>query len=73
MGQRPFGAEAAARHYYNQSAAQLGPEQAAWLAGMVPNPRFYDRNRNAPGLAKNSDHPGPHAGRRSAVKRNLSR
>ena len=47
-----FGAEAAARHYYNQSAAQLGPEQAARLAGMVPNPRFYDRNRNAPGLAK---------------------
>jgi len=47
-----FGAEAAARHYYNASAAQLGPEQAAKLAGMVPNPRFYDRNRNAPGLAR---------------------
>jgi monofunctional biosynthetic peptidoglycan transglycosylase len=33
-------------------AAQLGPEQAAKLAGMVPNPRYYDRNRNAPGLAR---------------------
>lgn len=49
-----FGAEAAARHYYGLTAARLGPEQAARLAGMVPNPRFYDRNRNAPGLARKS-------------------
>lgn len=47
-----FGAEAAARHYYNLGASQLGPEQAARLAGMVPNPRFYDRNRGAPGLGR---------------------
>jgi len=47
-----FGAEAAARHYFGIGAGQLGPEQAAKLAGMVPNPRFYDRNRNAPGLAR---------------------
>jgi monofunctional biosynthetic peptidoglycan transglycosylase len=51
-GNGVFGAEAAARHYYSSSATQLGPEQAARLAGMVPNPRYYDRNRNAPGLAK---------------------
>ena len=51
-GNGVFGAEAAARHYYNISAAQLGRDQAARLAGMVPNPRYYDRNRNAPGLAK---------------------
>jgi monofunctional biosynthetic peptidoglycan transglycosylase len=51
-GNGVFGAEAAARHYFGISAAQLSPEQAAWLAGMVPNPRFYDRNRNAPGLAR---------------------
>ena len=51
-GNGVFGAEAAARHYYNISAAQLGPEQAARLAGMVPNPRYYDRNRNAPGLGR---------------------
>jgi monofunctional biosynthetic peptidoglycan transglycosylase len=51
-GNGVFGAEAAARHYYNVSAAQLGPEQAARLAGMVPNPRLYDRNRNAPGLGR---------------------
>jgi len=51
-GNGVFGAEAAARHYYNTSAAQLGRDQAARLAGMVPNPRYYDRNRNAPGLTK---------------------
>ena len=53
-GNGVFGAEAAARHYYGVGAAQLGPEQAARLAGMVPNPRFYDRNRGAPGLARKS-------------------
>lgn len=51
-GNGVFGAEAAARHYYGISAAQLTPEQAARLAGMVPSPRFYDRNRNAPGLSR---------------------
>lgn len=51
-GNGVFGAEAAARHYYGIGAGQLGPEQAAKLAGMVPNPRFYDKNRGAPGLAR---------------------
>ena len=51
-GDGVFGAEAAARHYYGIGAAQLSPVQAARLAGMVPSPRFYDRNRNAPGLAR---------------------
>jgi len=51
-GNGVFGAEAAARHYYGIGAAALSAEQAARLAGMVPSPRFYDRNRNAPGLAR---------------------
>lgn len=51
-GNGVFGAEAAARHYYGVGAGQLGAEQAARLAGMVPNPRFYDRNRGTPGLAR---------------------
>lgn len=51
-GNGVFGAEAAARHYYGVGAAQLSPEQAARLAAMVPSPRFYDRNRNAPGLGR---------------------
>ncbi|MEI2415206.1 monofunctional biosynthetic peptidoglycan transglycosylase [Orrella sp. JC864] len=41
-----FGAEAAARHYYGVGAGQLGNAQAARLAAMLPNPRYYDRNRN---------------------------
>ena len=37
-----FGAEAAARHYFKGSAATLNTTQAAKLAAMIPNPRFYD-------------------------------
>lgn len=51
-GHGVFGAEAAARHHYGVSAAQLSPDQAARLAAMVPSPRFYDRNRNAPSLGR---------------------
>lgn len=51
-GDGVFGAEAASRHYYGVSASQLSVEQAARLAAMVPRPRFYDRNRNAPWLMK---------------------
>lgn len=50
-GNGVFGAEAAAQHYFGTSASQLSPEQAARLAGMVPSPRYYDRNRAALGLA----------------------
>jgi monofunctional biosynthetic peptidoglycan transglycosylase len=39
-----FGAEAAARHYYGTSAAQLNASQAARLAVMLPNPRVYQKN-----------------------------
>jgi monofunctional glycosyltransferase len=45
-GDGVFGAEAAARHYFGTGAANLNPEAAARLAAMVPNPRFYDRNRS---------------------------
>lgn len=51
-GNGVFGAEAAARRYFGISAAQLSAEQAARLAAMAPNPRFYERNQNAPGLRK---------------------
>jgi monofunctional biosynthetic peptidoglycan transglycosylase len=50
MGNGVFGAEAAARRYFSVPAAQLSPEQAARLAAMAPNPRFYERNQGAPGL-----------------------
>ena len=42
-----FGAEAAARHYYGVSSAQLSASQAARLAVMLPNPRFYDVHRSS--------------------------
>ncbi|PHV12739.1 monofunctional biosynthetic peptidoglycan transglycosylase [Chitinimonas sp. BJB300] len=51
-GNGVFGAEAAARHYFNTSAAKLGAAQSAKLAAMVPNPRYYDKNRNARGLVR---------------------
>ena len=38
-----FGAEAAAQRYYRIPAAKLGPEQAARLAVMLPNPRKYEK------------------------------
>lgn len=51
-GDGVFGAEAAARHYYHVSAAQLNAFQAAKLAAMVPNPRYYDKHREAAGLQR---------------------
>jgi len=37
-----FGIEAAARHYYGKSASALGPEEAARLATVLPNPRKFN-------------------------------
>lgn len=51
-GNGVFGAEAAARHYYRVGATQLSAAQAAKLAAMVPNPRYYDKHRGAPGLMR---------------------
>jgi monofunctional biosynthetic peptidoglycan transglycosylase len=42
-----FGAEAAAQHYYGVSAAGLSSGQAARLAVMLPNPRFFDNHRGS--------------------------
>jgi monofunctional glycosyltransferase len=47
-----YGAEAAARRYYKMPAASLGAGQAAHLAAMVPNPRFYETHRGARGLLR---------------------
>ena len=54
-GNGVFGAEAAARHYYQISASQLTQEQSAKLAAMVPNPRFYDKHREARGLLRKTE------------------
>jgi len=36
-----FGIEAAARHYFHKPASALGPQEAALLASVLPNPRKY--------------------------------
>ncbi|VCU69522.1 Penicillin-binding protein 1F [Pigmentiphaga humi] len=54
-GEGVFGAEAAARHYFGTSAANLSAYQAARLASMLPRPRFYDRNRGSAYLASRTD------------------
>lgn len=49
-GEGVFGVGAAAHHYFNVPASSLTPKQAAWLAAMIPSPRFYDAHRNSPRL-----------------------
>lgn len=49
-GNGVFGAQAASYYYYHTTASRLSPIQAAKLAAMVPNPRYYDLHRNARGL-----------------------
>jgi monofunctional biosynthetic peptidoglycan transglycosylase len=34
-----YGAEAASRHYFDEPASALGPDQAAFLSAIIPNPR----------------------------------
>lgn len=47
-----FGCKAGAQHYYAIDVAKLSPSQSARMAAMLPQPRFYDRNRGAAGLAR---------------------
>ncbi len=42
-----YGAEAAARRYYKTSAAKLNASQAAQMAAMVPNPRWFENHRSS--------------------------
>ncbi|KIX11707.1 monofunctional biosynthetic peptidoglycan transglycosylase [Dethiosulfatarculus sandiegensis] len=41
-GKGIFGAEAAARYYFKKSASRLRPMEAARLAAILPNPRYYN-------------------------------
>jgi len=54
-GEGVFGAEAAARYHFGTSAAALGPEQAAYLAAVLPSPRRYERGRVTPYIAGRVD------------------
>jgi monofunctional biosynthetic peptidoglycan transglycosylase len=42
-GRGVFGAEAAARHYFQKSAKQLSAWEAARLAVMLPRPRYFEK------------------------------
>jgi len=53
-GNGVFGAEAASRHYYGTSAANLSAWQAAALAATIPNPRYYDSHRSSRYLARHT-------------------
>lgn len=50
-GEGLFGAQAAARHYFRKDAAQLGPEEAARLAVMLPAPKRYEKRPGSPYLS----------------------
>jgi monofunctional glycosyltransferase len=50
-----LGAEAAAKHYYGVSEVNLSAWQAAKLAAMIPNPRYFDTHRNARRLARKTN------------------
>ena len=50
-----YGAEAAAQHYYGETAADLEPEEAARLAAMIPSPRFYTRDPSTPYLEQRTE------------------
>ncbi len=42
-----YGATAASHHYFRTSAAALDPSQAALLAAMIPDPRYYETHRSS--------------------------
>lgn len=52
FGDGIYGAEAASRHYFNKSAANLTRYESAFLAAILPRPRFYDKHRLGPYLQR---------------------
>jgi len=53
-GEGVFGAEAAARHYFDKSAARLSPFEAARLAVMLPRPKYFEKRLGSSYLAERS-------------------
>ena len=51
-GEGVFGAEAAARRYFNKPAARLNAHEAARLAVMLPSPRFFETRQGSAYLAR---------------------
>ncbi len=63
-GPGAFGAEAGARHHFGRSAARLTRDEAARLAGMLPNPRDRAPSSRSAGrtAAFVASHPAPFPG-----------
>ena len=54
-GEGVFGIEAAARYHFGTGSGQVGPDQAARLAGMVPSPRRYGPGKETPYLQRRAE------------------
>lgn len=54
-GNGVFGAEAASMRYFGRPAASLGPLEAARLAVMLPNPRYFGRHLDSNYLGRRSN------------------
>lgn len=50
-----YGIDAASEHYYHRHASRLTRAEAAHLAAMLPNPRFYEDNPGSRDLGKRVD------------------
>lgn len=46
FGPHIYGIEAATQHYFGKSSRSLSREQAAFLAALLPNPKYYEQHRN---------------------------
>ncbi|MGE5719554.1 MAG: transglycosylase domain-containing protein [Nocardioidaceae bacterium] len=55
FGDGAYGIEAAARHYFSKSAADLNLRESALLAGIVKNPTAYDPTNDAEAARKRRD------------------
>lgn len=47
FGEGIFGVEAASRYYFGCNASQLSRSQAAFLAAILPRPKYYQVHRNS--------------------------
>ncbi|HKK14386.1 MAG TPA: monofunctional biosynthetic peptidoglycan transglycosylase, partial [Gammaproteobacteria bacterium] len=47
-----YGAQAAARYYFHTRCGNLDAAQAALLAAMIPDPRYYQHHRSDPDLLR---------------------
>ena len=45
FGDNIYGVEAASQHYFGIDAKSMSRDQAAYLAALLPNPKYYDHHR----------------------------